>query len=255
EMRYSPCRILLILFILTNVCTGFDDKYCNGVLNMLVPHHLCLMKSIVGKMERRDYSADRGCSAGFSNADYAVDVAIRNFKSLVPETQAIPDIGTWFNLKHCSLNGLQSGLSRSGKSTFWMYGDTMRLEARLKAKNLRVKCSWRKDLGIFGVSPFFGNAEGKSQIVTIKALLTMDMKPGAEPVLQKFEVDSVDPIKTEITGVSGTFSWVAQQIANTLIARSEKELRSTVSKDTKDILQEQLREYFGQSGSEKGNCD
>lgn len=176
------------------------------------------------------------------NADYALDVIIRNFKSIVPENQYIPDLGTWANLKNCSLNGLQSGLSRSGHSLFSFKDDTMILELRLQANNLQVRCSWSKSIGIFTLT---GKAIGTCEIVTIKVLLSLDLKPGGVPILNIFEVTDNAPITTYITGIGDELGWLAEKIADCLIAKSVNQIRSTISKETKDVLQEELYELFG----------
>jgi hypothetical protein len=164
------------------------------------------------------------------NANNYVDMVLNLLNPLLPGELPLPDIGSMFNLHDCYMFGLDNGLHRSGDATMVTVDTTTKFSAAFAMENLGVTCSWKYML-------MHGKATGSTALVDISAAFSLELTSGSSPQITEFRVVEMAPIKTDVTGLTILFNWLAEDIANVVINKFHDQIIYVIENDVRALMQ------------------
>ncbi|XP_064112145.1 uncharacterized protein LOC135219365 [Macrobrachium nipponense] len=164
-----------------------------------------------------------------------IDTILRKFSKSMPSRLELGNIDDMFAYD-CFLLGLDNGFRREGDAFLESPESTAMFLFGITTGRMTVECSWKTDMVIL---IFTGKFRANTDKVIIKANMTLEIEPGAEPQLQDLRVTHMDRVYTEISG-AGFLNWLGEKFLNGLVNGARTTVIREIETDVRERLQKTL---------------
>lgn len=206
-----------------------------AVLVLMAVLSLSSSQSLLVNLDDISLSDLGNIQPGNANAD--IDFLLQNFKGSLPSRVNLDNFDNKYAYD-CYLTGLGSGINRHGDAVLEVTDTKAIFSFGLSTNRITIQCRWKKRVAFIKLS---GTVKAYTNKVSIRARLSVDLAPGAHPLLEEFKVTQLDRIRTDVSG-AGILNWIGEKILNRkangakdkiireLEQNASKKLQSTLNK-------------------------
>lgn len=171
------------------------------------------------------------------NANKDIDRVLALLSKVVPNRVKVPDIGTDLNLHNCYLDGLASSFERAGDVGLDIIDRKASLTFGLAVNNISINCSWKRKVLVLTL---IGTAKASTNKIGASAAISVNLQPGAHPVVDEFRVLHLEEIDITFTGL-GFLNRLVNAIGKVIIDTSRARLIDELEGDVAEKLEKALR--------------
>ncbi|XP_068216413.1 uncharacterized protein [Palaemon carinicauda] len=169
------------------------------------------------------------------NINDNIDTILSKFSKSMPSRLKLRNIDDMFAYD-CYLLGLDNGFRREGDAFLESPDSSAMFLFEITTGKMTVECSWKTDMVLLIIT---GKSRANTDKVSIRANMTLEIEPGAEPKLEDLKVTHMDRVYTEILG-AGLFNWIGEKFLNGLVNGARSLVIREIETDVRDRLQKTL---------------